>query len=125
MSGLLPSNLLSDDGESEYESRRLLEELGDELESATAGRICGEVRTSYPHRQQVEHMFSLRAVRTNYRYDLFWLTHSLDEFPLQLRGPWHDEARCDSLEELRDQVHAMFGDVRVRRLINQLARQGD
>lgn len=122
MSDFLPNDLLSSDRTDEYEARRLLDEIAEELAEKTDQQLVGEVRTRYPQSQTVEHEFYLVVPASrHYSYRLFAATHGIDEYPVTILGPGQGEQHgCDDSSALRATLRDIFGSGRTRKIVNQL-----
>lgn len=121
MSDFLPNDLLSSDSSDEYEARRLLDEIAEELAEKTNQRLIGEVHTRYPQSQAVEHQFYVVVPTPRYSYLLFSATHGIDEYPVTIRGPGQGEHRsCDDSGALKQALRDTFSAAPTRRIINQL-----
>lgn len=122
MTDLVPADLISPDIDTEYEPRRLLDELAEELASKTGGQIMGEVQTLDHPDQRVRHAFLLRT-GSGYGYVLFSVVHGIDEYPLVVNGPGQmEEHQCSDRQQFEARLKQIFGDPRTRKLINQLVR---
>lgn len=124
MTNLVPDDLLSSPSDSTYEPRRVLDEVAAELVRKTGGSVGGEVRTDYPYGDKVQHRFSLCAIRTNYKYNLFEVEHQIDEYPVTLVGPGQSDVQhlIKNRGELEQAIARIFAAPGTRKLIYQLAQ---